>query len=264
MIRRVEDARREAAARQPRRVAPRHQRADRLPGDVDARATSSIAAPGGRRATSDSGCRPRARPARRTNIATRGLWGTRLTSLPASGSGSIVPAPSCPAATPASWRFPSGARSCATRRPARRGRPFTRPQGLVAVEICQDSGLLPVGACHRARRVTRDGETREASTVAYEYFRRGTEPTETCPIHDYSWFGNVRTAMFDPTDFPSSTVVGALLKPAPRQSVTSDEPRPATESARAAEPEKQVDSPRERQRRGFWSRVFGRGEQESP
>ena len=140
-----------------------------------------------------------------------------------------------------------------------KGRPFTRPQGLVAVEICQDSGLLPVGACHRARRVTRDGETREASTVAYEYFRRGTEPTETCPIHDYSWFGGVRTAMFDPTDFPSSSVVGPLLKPAPRQSITSDEPRPATESARAAEPEKQIDSPRERQRRGFWSRVFGRG-----
>jgi len=140
-----------------------------------------------------------------------------------------------------------------------KGRPFTRPQGLVAVEICQDSGLLPVGACYHARRVTRDGETREASSVAYEYFRRGTEPAGTCPIHDYSWFGSVRTAMFDPSDFPASTV-GALLKPAARSSVTSDEPRQVTDGARVVEPEKEVESTRERPRRGFWSRVFGRGD----
>ena len=144
-----------------------------------------------------------------------------------------------------------------------KGRPFTRPQGLVAVEICQDSGLLPVGACFHARRVERDGETREASSVAYEYFRRGTEPTGTCPIHDYSWFGSVRTAMFDPADFPSSSTVGALLKPAARPSVPNDEPRPAAAIERAREPEKEVVSPRERPRKGFWSRVFGRSEQES-
>jgi penicillin-binding protein 1A len=137
-----------------------------------------------------------------------------------------------------------------------KGRPFTRPQGLVGVEVCQDSGLLPVGACYHARRVTRDGETREASTVAYEYFRRGTEPTETCPIHDYSWFGSVRTAMFDPSDFPRSSTVGVLLKPAPRRSVASDDPDKAIENPRAAEPEKQPEQPR--QRRGFWSRIFGR------
>jgi 1A family penicillin-binding protein len=139
-----------------------------------------------------------------------------------------------------------------------KGRPFNRPQGLVGVEVCQDSGLLPVGACRHARRVTRDGETREASAVGYEYFRRGTEPTETCPVHDYSWFGSVRTAMFDPSDFPSSSTIGVLLKPAPRRTVTSDEPRQIAETARVADPEKQIEPPRERARKGFWSRVFGR------
>ena len=141
-----------------------------------------------------------------------------------------------------------------------KGRPFTRPQGLVAVEMCQDSGLLPVSACYHARRVTRDGETREASAVAYEYFRRGTEPAGTCPIHDYSWFGSVRTAMFNPSDFRSSSTAGALLKPAPRSSVTSDEPRQAADGARVVEPEKEIESMRDRPRRGFWSRVFGRGD----
>jgi penicillin-binding protein 1A len=141
-----------------------------------------------------------------------------------------------------------------------KGRPFTKPAGLIGVEICQDSGLLPVGACYRAKRVTRDGETREGSAVAYEYFRRGAEPTQSCPIHDYSWWGNVRTAMFDPSEFPSSSTVGSLLKPAPRRSASASEPRHVAENAAAAaEPEKQTDKPGER-RRGFWSRLFGRGD----
>jgi penicillin-binding protein 1A len=140
-----------------------------------------------------------------------------------------------------------------------KGRPFSKPAGLVGVEICQASGLLPVGACFRARRVTRDGETREGSAVAYEYFRRGTEPTQSCPIHDYSWWGSVRTAMFDPSDFPSSSTVGALLKPAPRRSGTADEPRQVAAHERTPEPEKQAEKPVER-RRGFWSRLFGRGD----
>ncbi len=122
-----------------------------------------------------------------------------------------------------------------------KSRPFTRPQGLVAVEICQDSGLVPVAACYHARRVTKNGETRETSAVAHEYFRRGTEPAGTCPIHDYSWFGNVRTAMFDPSDFRSSSTAGALLKPAPRSSVTSDEPRQVANGARVVEPEKEIE-----------------------
>ena len=141
-----------------------------------------------------------------------------------------------------------------------KSRPFTRPQGLVGVEICQDSGLLPVGACYRARRVTRDGETREASTVAYEYFRRGTEPTGSCPIHDYSWWGNVRTAMFDPSDFPRSSTVGALVRPALR-TAASDAPEQPVADARAVEPPKPAERPRER--RGFWSRIFGRGDGEN-
>ena len=140
-----------------------------------------------------------------------------------------------------------------------KGRPFTKPAGLVGVEICQDSGLRPVGACYRARRVTRDGETREGSTVAYEYFRRGTEPAQSCPIHDYSWWGNVRTAMFDPSEFPSSSTVGAVLKPAPRRSSAVEEPQIAGNTTPPAEPEKQIEKPVER-RRGFWSRLFGRGD----
>jgi penicillin-binding protein 1A len=139
-----------------------------------------------------------------------------------------------------------------------KGRPFPRPQGLVAVEICEESGLLPVGACYHARKVSKDGETREASSVAYEYFRQGTEPTETCPIHDYSWWGNVRTAMFDASDFPTASTVSSILRQ-PRRAAERDEPAVVNDGERAAPKTKKAEAPPEREkRRGFWSRLFGR------
>jgi penicillin-binding protein 1A len=55
-----------------------------------------------------------------------------------------------------------------------------RPSGIEAVEICRASGKLPTDGCYRGE-VNDDGEIK--ATVGTEYFRRGTEPTETCPIH---------------------------------------------------------------------------------
>jgi 1A family penicillin-binding protein len=55
-----------------------------------------------------------------------------------------------------------------------------RPSGIEAVEICRASGLLPGDGCYRGQ-VNGDGEIK--STIGTEYFRRGTEPTETCQIH---------------------------------------------------------------------------------
>lgn len=57
-----------------------------------------------------------------------------------------------------------------------------RPSGIEAVEICRASGKLPTEACYRGE-VSDDGEVK--ATVGTEYFRRGTEPTETCPVHGF-------------------------------------------------------------------------------
>jgi membrane peptidoglycan carboxypeptidase len=94
-----------------------------------------------------------------------------------------------------------------------KGRPFPRPPGLVAVEICLDSGLLPMPACSRVRRVSSNGESREVSAIAAEYFRPGTAPTEPCPIHEDSWFGGVRTASFNPSELPASSTLRRLAAP---------------------------------------------------
>jgi penicillin-binding protein 1A len=136
-----------------------------------------------------------------------------------------------------------------------KGRGFKRPEGLVAVEICQESGLLPGAACRRARRVTSHGELSDASTVGVEYFRRGTEPTEECPIHDYSWFGSIRTAAFDPAEFPAGSTVGELRRPSRR---SAERPPVLDDDRREEERAGEIVSPaEEKPRRGFWGRIFG-------
>jgi penicillin-binding protein 1A len=134
-----------------------------------------------------------------------------------------------------------------------KGRPFSRPGGLVTLEICQSSGLLPGPAC-RVRRLSGDGTAREASAVTVEYFRRGTEPTDECPIHDYSWFGTVRTASIDASEFPAGSTVGVLRRraqPAPDRPAPPADERPATAPAVSRD-----EQPRD-ERRGFWSRLAG-------
>jgi penicillin-binding protein 1A len=56
------------------------------------------------------------------------------------------------------------------------------PAGIVAVEICRLSGELPTDGCRHAPSDV-EGDVTEKSYVGMEYFRRGTEPTEYCPLH---------------------------------------------------------------------------------
>lgn len=53
---------------------------------------------------------------------------------------------------------------------------FTKPSGVVQVEVCRDSGLLPTELCKKDRR---------GSRVYTEYFnnKNGTIPTEYCTTH---------------------------------------------------------------------------------
>ena len=137
---------------------------------------------------------------------------------------------------------------------------FERPSGLVAVEVCQDSGLLPGAACSRVHKVGDNGEEREVSTIAVEYFRRGTEPTEFCPIHRDTWFGGVKTVAVDPSSFPMRSLVG----PAARDNRERDRRQPRDEGEIAAATDQAgdhreaSDDKTPARRRGFWSRIFGK------
>ena len=61
-----------------------------------------------------------------------------------------------------------------------------RPSGIVAVEVCRSSGDLATEGCRRSISISTEGEIVDQSGVGFEYFRRGTEPLQECPIHGYS------------------------------------------------------------------------------
>ena len=60
---------------------------------------------------------------------------------------------------------------------------FEPPAGVVAVQVCQISGMLPVDGCKHASSVNAAGEVSYKNMVYTEYFARGTEPTRTCTVH---------------------------------------------------------------------------------
>jgi 1A family penicillin-binding protein len=59
-----------------------------------------------------------------------------------------------------------------------------QPSGIVTATVCRVSGLLPVEGCYRVQNYKPDGSLEEKSMVGPEYFRRGSEPTEYCTLHE--------------------------------------------------------------------------------
>ena len=113
---------------------------------------------------------------------------------------------------------------------------FRPPAGIVAVEIDGASGRLATDDCRRAR----DG------IVYTEYFARGTEPIDICPIHR----AHLLRALGIPFGRPSAPVVVAQESAPP----TVAEVRPQPPVVTRQEP-----PPPEKKKRGFWSRVLGIG-----
>ncbi|MCL4813672.1 MAG: PBP1A family penicillin-binding protein, partial [Vicinamibacteraceae bacterium] len=145
-----------------------------------------------------------------------------------------------------------------------------RPEGVVAVEICRISGKRPSEGCYEVP-VTVEGEAIEGgggvtgphtelrSMVYTEYFARGTVPSETCDLHPTrSFFDRIAGAFgkdTEPAPIPASDAVGppAVSKPGK----AADAPRAAPADAAKADEATAEEPPKKK--RGFWSRLFGRG-----
>src|SRR5262245_24487460 len=114
---------------------------------------------------------------------------------------------------------------------------FTRPSGVTTARICRLSGKLATDSCHDDQK----------SLAYYENFVAGTEPTETCPIHNPVLAKPFRAlaALFAPKSAPAAHAPTAVPPPAPAAS----EVPPAPKAEAKQEPKK----------RGFWSKVFGVG-----
>jgi penicillin-binding protein 1A len=125
---------------------------------------------------------------------------------------------------------------------------FRAPSTVSSAQVCRLSGKLPVDGCREVIQVNDEGELERRSTVYTEYFVRGSEPIDYCPLHAGSFNAMVGTGggiggAPEPPQSSLPVVTGAALPPPPAP--------PA--AVPAPEPEK---------KRGFWSRIFGIGKRE--
>ncbi len=128
------------------------------------------------------------------------------------------------------------------------------PKDIVTVQVCRLSGKRPAGGCDGVQVVADDGSTSSRSMIYGEQFVRGTEPVDTCPLHVgrslFARMGDWVTG--SPAAAPRSARPGEA-EPAVAPAVTA-----ANEAAVDAS-ESEDEKPK---KRGFWSRLFGRGDKD--
>jgi penicillin-binding protein 1A len=115
---------------------------------------------------------------------------------------------------------------------------FKSPAGLMAANVCRDSGKLPGAFCTR---------------VVTEYFARGTAPTEVCQDHNFLLAAHLATTLPDGT--VRSTEALPAPPPGPSAPVVAVSSAPRDNDVVMAS--KTEEEPKKK--RGFWGRLFGRG-----
>ena len=141
---------------------------------------------------------------------------------------------------------------------------FDRPANVVTVNVCRVSGKLPNGGCGSVDVIARDGTPETRSMVYTEYFVRGSQPAEECPLHPSPSLIDRLAGLFgagppeapvsaDQAGLPQHTGTGGVAEPPVRASATRvDEAKTDSKEEKAATVEEV------KKKRGFWSKVFGR------
>jgi 1A family penicillin-binding protein len=131
---------------------------------------------------------------------------------------------------------------------------FRAPATVKGVDICRTSGKLPVDGCRNAVVTDKDGNLTVRSQVYTEYFVRGTEPYDYCMYHR-------APGMTDTIVGTAGAIDDAPVPAAPpvvTGGVITADPVPAVQEQEQQQPQPQVEPEK---KRGFWSRVFGRGKE---
>jgi penicillin-binding protein 1A len=131
---------------------------------------------------------------------------------------------------------------------------LARPANVIGTNVCRISGKLPAGGCDHVEVVNRDGFVEKRSMIYTDYFVKGTQPTEECPLHPDRGFLDALAGVFGKDSSPPPTPVGATGLPAP-----PPPPHSAGTAAAPAQPAQAEAEPAPQKKRGFWSRIFGGG-----
>jgi hypothetical protein len=140
-----------------------------------------------------------------------------------------------------------------------------RPEDVIAIEICRMSGKRPADGCSHVDVVNKDGEVQTRSMVFTEYFLKGTEPSDTCDLHDSNFFQRLAGAFHKagPTSIDQIGIAAdAPAAPSERgDAAKGDRGNAAADPAHADEAKdakKDDDSDDKKKKKGgFWSRFFG-------
>jgi membrane peptidoglycan carboxypeptidase len=130
---------------------------------------------------------------------------------------------------------------------------FTPPRGITSVSVCRMSGKRATEGCGHAEIVAPDGSVTRGSTIYTEYFASGTVPAGECDLHRSKGFFAALAGVFGAGEHPSppprveSGKVAVVTNTPPERSA----PAPDSTAPAPEQPKK---------KRGFWSRVFGVGQ----
>ena len=130
------------------------------------------------------------------------------------------------------------------------------PAGITTAVVCRLSGLLATEGCEHVEVIEDDGTRSTRSMIYAEYFAKGTAPDRRCDLHPTRGFFGAIASVFSGSDKPAPprmSDTGAPIAPPP--GVVA--PAPAAVAEVAPPP------PEPPKRRGFWGRVFGRGERDT-
>lgn len=135
-----------------------------------------------------------------------------------------------------------------------------RPANVVGLNICRVSGRRPNEGCNRVEVVANDGVIEQRSMIYTEYFARGSEPRDICPLHtERSFFERLAGAFGGGDDQRAVSAEEAGLPPRATSTSGATPPAAAAPAARPADPPKAEKKEEEPKKRGFWSKLFGRG-----
>jgi penicillin-binding protein 1A len=139
---------------------------------------------------------------------------------------------------------------------------LSRPKDVAAMNVCRLSGKLPNEGCDSVPVETSDGFVTTRSLVYTEYFARGTQPTGICPLHPERSFLDRLAGVFGGGEGDQKPVdaseLGLPTGP-PVAAGTAPPARTAQAPEKEKESEQQVKEEEPKKKRGFWGRLFGRG-----
>ena len=136
-----------------------------------------------------------------------------------------------------------------------------RPSNVIGVNVCRLSGRLPGPGCGDVPVVSDDGSIERRSLIYTEFFVRGTQPSDSCPIHQSPSFVERLAGIFGRESGTPVTAgeIGVALPPPAGAAVATrgEQPKPEQPKREEAKPAEDAEK-----KRGFWSRLFGLGDDE--